>query len=144
MYGRIIGSYFAVIQAGDLRPYFYRNTDDRIRSIYSVNTAKKFGENTVVNHRPGLQRYGQIRPFTCKIQGKNGCLRLNYVHLRSTIIKHWGSDLLLLLLVFAHYQKSIYYLLMSDPITLLDLISNHMCTLKGRKIKNKNDSKQQK
>ena len=61
---------FAVIQAGDLQPYFNRNTD-RKRLIYSVNTVKirlqygckspawiteKYGSNTAVNHQPGLQR----------------------------------------------------------------------------------------
>ena len=42
---------------------------------------KKYGENTVVNHRPGLQRY----------MSEYGRLRLNYVHLRSTVIKHYGG-----------------------------------------------------
>ena len=35
----VLEPYFAVIQAGDLQPYFNRNTD-RKRLIYSVNTVK--------------------------------------------------------------------------------------------------------
>ena len=39
--------YFAVIQTGELRPYTIG-----IRCEY----AEKYGENTTVSHRPGLQR----------------------------------------------------------------------------------------
>ena len=35
----VLEPYFAVIQAGDIQPYFNRNTD-RKRLIYSVNTVK--------------------------------------------------------------------------------------------------------
>ena len=69
---------FAVIQAGDLQPYFNRNTD-RKRSIYSVNTVKirlqygckspawiteKYGSNTVVY----VQNTVEKRPFTVRLR----------------------------------------------------------------------------
>jgi hypothetical protein len=90
-YTVVLWPYFAVIQVGDLRPYFYRNTA-RIRSVYSINTAKirrKYGRKS-----PAwiTEKYGLIRPFTCNVRWRNGRLRLGYVHLRSTVNYHQGAS----------------------------------------------------
>ena len=54
--------YFAVIQAGDLRSYVQQKYDPYTIDI-RYEYGEKYGENTIVNHRPGLQRnIVQIRP----------------------------------------------------------------------------------
>ena len=74
----VLEPYFAVIQAGDLRSYFNRNTD-RKRLIYGDNTVKirreygckspawiteKFDPNTVVYVQSTVER----RPFTVRLR----------------------------------------------------------------------------
>ena len=74
----VMEPYFAAIQAGDLQPYFNRNTD-RKRLIYSVNTVKirleydckspawiteKYDPDTAVY----VQNTVEKRPFTVRLR----------------------------------------------------------------------------
>ena len=62
-----------------------RSLYDRYTVSIRQKTRQEYGRKT-----PAwiTAKYGAKRPFTCKIREKNGRLRLNYVHLRSTVINH--------------------------------------------------------
>ena len=74
----VLEPYFAVIQVGDLRPYFNRNTDRKLL-IYSVNTVKirreygckspawiteKYDPDTAVYVQSTVEK----RPFTVRLR----------------------------------------------------------------------------
>ena len=87
----VLGSYFTVIQVGDLRPYFQRNTT-RIRSIYGVNTAKIRREYGCKSPTWITAKYSPKTVVYVQIRRRNDCLRLGYVHLRSTVSYHQGNS----------------------------------------------------